>query len=237
MPIVLRKYNIAYFPVPKVACSSLKHLFFFLEHGRKFENSIDSAGKKHHIHNSVYPTLNTSEDDWSCAANMHRIVVVRDPIDRFISAYRNRVMFYKELSRTKIDKGKAQTLGAKADPDLNEFIDHLELYRTLSPVIKHHTDPQSYFVGHTLDYFNKVYRFEELETLASDLGEKIGQSVILPHEQKGLAEPPPSISAKRVGKILEFYSGDYALLKRLYFPEPATRKYTSSIKQIFRRFV
>jgi hypothetical protein len=237
MPIVLRKYNIAYFPVPKVACSSLKHLFFFLENGRNFENFTDEAGKKHHIHNAVYPTLSSSDDDWSCAANMHRIAVVRDPMDRFVSAYRNRVLFYKELSQTSIDAGKAQVLGLKPDPNLDEFIDRLELYRALSPVIKHHTDPQSYFVGHTLDYFNKVYRFEELDTLAADLTERIGQPVALPHEQKGIGGQLPSISAKRVAKMLEFYSGDYALLKRLYPLEPARRKYISGIKEFFRRFV
>jgi len=236
MPIVLRKYNVAYFPVPKVACTSIKHLFFFLEHGRNFENFIDSAGIKRHIHNSWHPTLSSSRDDWSCAANMHRIVIVRDPVDRFISAYRNRVLFHKELSETTVDIEKSQILGVRPDPDLNEFIDSLELYRALSPVIRHHTHPQTCFIGHTMDYFSKVYRFEELDRLASDLCERTGLPVVLPHKQKGIGGELPSISSKRIEKILEFYSGDYALLKGLYPPEPARHKYAIGIKEFFRSF-
>jgi Sulfotransferase family len=235
MPIILRRYNIAYFPVPKVACTSLKHLFFLLEHGRNFENYIDRTGIKHHIHNSVYPTLSTSEDDWSGAESMHRIVIVRDPVDRFVSAYSNRVLFYKELSENSLDSDQSQMLGVKPDPDLNEFIDHLEHYRALSTVIKHHTDPQTYFIGHTLDYFNKVYRFEELDSLASDLRERTGQPIVLPHKQKGIAGQLPSLSAKRIEKILEFYSGDYALLEGVYSLELARDKYVSEIKEFFRR--
>jgi hypothetical protein len=235
MPIILRKHKIAYFPAPKVACTSLKHLFFLLEHGRIFENYVDDAGIKRHIHNAAYPTLSTSEDDWSCAANMYRIVIVRDPVDRFISAYRNRVLFYKELSEASVDSNKCGMLGLKPDPTLDEFIDHLELYRTLATVIKHHTDPQTYFVGHTLDYFHKIYRFEELDTLAADLSHKTGQSVSLPHKQKGIAGQFPSISAKRIERILEFYSGDYALLKGTYSPELARDKYVSELREFFRR--
>ena len=183
--------------MPKVACTSLKHLFFLLEHGRTFENYVDHAGTKRHIHNAAYPTLSTSEDDWSCAADMHRIVIVRDPVERFVSAYRNRVLFYKELSDANVDSTKREMLGLKPDPTLDEFIDHLELYRTLSTVIKHHTDPQTYFVGHTLDYFHKFYRFEELDILAADLSAKTGQPLSLPHKQMGIAGQIPSISAKR----------------------------------------
>jgi hypothetical protein len=235
MPVILKQYSIAYFPIPKVACSSIKHLLFFLEHGRNFEKYVDSAGRKHNIHNTVYPTLNTGEDDWAGAAHMHRIAVVRDPVDRFVSAYRSRVVHFKELSEVSIDAGKAALLGLTPDPGLDQFIDNLELYRILSGSIKHHTDPQSFFLGHTLEYFDKVYKFEELHALESDLRERTGVPVVLPHMVKGPAGENPSISAKRVRKIIEFYSGDYALLKGLYSPEGDTNKYGNGIWERLRQ--
>lgn len=236
MPVILKKYRLAYFPVPKVACSSIKHLLYLLEHGRNFEKYIDSAGKKHNIHNTVYPTLNTSEDDWSCAENLYRIAVVRDPVDRFISAYHSRVVHFKELSEAKIDLGKAALLGVSPDPDLNDFIDNLELYRILSGSIKHHTDPQTFFLGHSLEYFDRVYRFEELQTLETDLRERTQLPLLLPHMLKTTATENPSISAKRIRRIVEFYSGDYALLKGLYSPEAATNKYVNGVKELLRWF-
>ena len=234
MPVILKQYSIAYFPVPKVACSSIKHLLFFLEHGRNFEKYIDSAGQKHNIHNSAYPTLNTWEDNWASAANMHRIAVVRDPLDRFVSAYHSRVVHFKELSATSIDSKKAALLGLTPDPGLDEFIDNLELYRIVSGSIKHHTDPQSSFLGHTLEYFDKVYKFEDLHALESDLRERTQQPLVLPHLVKGPAGENPSISAQRARKIIEFYSGDYALLRGLYSPEAATSKYVNGIGELLR---
>jgi hypothetical protein len=236
VPVILTKYRLAYFPVPKVACSSIKHLLYLLEHGKNFEKYIDGAGKKHNIHNAVYPSLNASEDDWSCADNLHRIAVVRDPVDRFLSAYHSRVAHFKELSDSKIDLGKAALLGVGPDPDLNHFIDGLELYRILSGSIKHHTDPQTSFLGHSLDYFDRVYKFEELDTLQADLRERTQQPVVLPHMLKTTATENPSISAKRIRKIVEFYSGDYALLKGLYSPATATNKYAGGVRELFRWF-
>jgi Sulfotransferase family len=239
MPVILKKYGIAYFPVPKVACSSVKHLLFFLEHGRHFEKYVDSEGRKHNIHNTVYPTLTLAEDDWACAAKLHRIAVIRDPMDRFVSAYRSRVAHFQELSETSIDLHKAAELGVTPDPELDQFIDNLELYRILSGSIKHHTDPQTFFLGHTLDYFDQVYKFEELKILESDLRARTQIAVELPHLVKGPGGEIPSIPAKRVRKIIEFYSGDYALLKGLYSPECVTKKYVtgmSGIKELLRQF-
>lgn len=239
MPVIVEKYGIAYFPVPKVACSSVKHLLFFLEHGRHFEKYVDSSGRKHNIHNTVYPTLNQSDDNWSAAAHMHRIAVVRDPMERFISAYRSRVVHFEELSQSCIDMRKAAELGITPDPELDEFVDNLDLYRVLSGSIKHHTDPQTSFLGHTLDYFNKVYKFEDLAVLESDLSARTQIPVVLSHMVKGPEGKMPSISAKRVRKIVEFYSGDYALLKGLYSPDSLSEKYVNRrnpIKELLRQF-
>lgn len=236
MPVILKKYGLAYFPVPKVACSSIKHLFYLLEHGRNFEKYVDSAGRKHNIHNTAYPTLNTSEDDWSGAANLYRIAVVRDPMDRFVSAYHSRVVHFKELSESAVDLGKVALLGLEPDPSLDEFIDNLDLYRVLSASIKHHTDPHTFFLGHNVEYFDRVYKFEELHTLEADLRERTQSPVALPHMLKTTAARKPAISAKRIEKIVEFYSGDYALLKGFYSPEPATSKYIDRISELFRWF-
>lgn len=236
MPVILKKYGIAYFPVPKVACSSIKHLFYFLEHGRNFEKFVDPSGRKQNIHNTVYPTLTTGEDNWTSVAKMHRIAVVRDPVDRFISAYRSRVVHFRELSETSIDIGKAASLGLRPDPSLDQFIDYLELYRILSGSIKHHTDPQSFFLGHTLEYFDKLYKFEELHALETDLRERTQQPVSLPHMVKGPEGENPFISGKRVRRIIEFYSGDYSLLKGFYYPGSVTSKTRSGIWERLRQF-
>ena len=56
-----------------------------------------------------------------------KICLIRDPIQRFISAYTNRVMHHKELS---IDKMKAHNLDPEmANPNFVKYVRKFKTYR------------------------------------------------------------------------------------------------------------
>lgn len=183
MPIVLKRYPVAYHPTPKVACTSIKLALYELEFGRPFQGSRGEDGALQHIHNSWEGTprfvpVSTPESYYNFA-------VVRDPVERFLSAFANRVIQYRELGEEKLCDLKGDLAGLKPNPSLSEFISEFDLYRSASAPIRHHTDPQNFFIGRTLSYYSRIFRFTELNQIGDALRDAVGAHITLPHEQRG----------------------------------------------------
>ena len=220
MAVELTQFNTVYFPVPKVACTSIKHLLYLIEHGEPFQETVVD-GKVQHIHATVYGTPSFFDVDHARYAGHFRFAVVRDPVARLLSAYTNRVVFYHELSERVIDADLAARLGVRPDPSIEEFIDGIDKYRFLSRSIWHHTEPQSVFLGPDLGYFDKVYRLSELSQMMEELCRRTGMALELPHEQSGGPKlDAASLAPRSLRRAVEYCSGDYALL-RGYYDVPA----------------
>ena len=103
-------------PAPKVACTSIKRMFYRIENEREFisgyRNSISF-----NIHD-YYPTPPFGKVPHSKIRDHFRICVVRDPIRRFLSGYSNRVVFHREL-RKELLSYEAMTAGAAPNPTLD----------------------------------------------------------------------------------------------------------------------
>ncbi len=224
MVIAISEHRIAYFPAPKNACTSLKLLFYELRNGKPFDPEQEQGGADH-IHD-IYGTPKFQSVDRATLADSRRIIVIRDPVERFLSSYANRVIFYEELSEEKINLELAYKLGLRLDPPLDLFIDRLDEYRLASPSVRHHTEPQSYFYGHDLSYFTHVYRIRDLRLLARDLGEMLGREITIPYEQSGGPKIPlGALSEKHLKRVIELFSGDYALLRPYFSPEAVLLKW------------
>ncbi|RGP35157.1 sulfotransferase family 2 domain-containing protein [Pseudotabrizicola alkalilacus] len=181
MPYILE--NVAYLPVPKNACTSIKQMFYESEHRVKFSPYKGDNGKTVFIHN-LHPTVLFNEIDKSSIRELHRIAVVRDPIKRVLSAYSNRVVHHRELSVDKQGKRLAK-YDLIPDPDLSTFIDRLDDYCSAVPSINHHTRAQVDFLGSDPAYLSRVYRFSELDILAADVSQIAGKRLTLPWLQRG----------------------------------------------------
>ena len=216
MAFVVEKYQLAYFPVPKIACTSLKQMFYLLQNGSDFEPRSAMHGNLRNIHVGPFRTRSFYDKDGVDLSQAFRIAVVRDPLDRLYSAYANRVITHKELSEQALAKTKASAIGLRPDPDFMSFVNDLDGYRLVSPSIRHHTDPMTYFLGPSCDYYHKVYRINQLDQLVADVRQQTGVMCALPHEQrapKGVSRP--DLSSAAFDRLREFYSGDYALLEQL----------------------
>ncbi|MBL3554151.1 sulfotransferase family 2 domain-containing protein [Rhodovulum sulfidophilum] len=217
MAVVLEGHNIVYFPVPKTACTSIKLLLFELNNGKKFE-MYEEDGNVMHIHNAVYGTPSFLEVDRNPYADMIRIAVIRDPVSRMLSAFSNRVAFHRELSEDRIDTDLAERLGVHPDPSPDHFFNNIEKFRILSDSIRHHTDPVSSFLGPDLAYYHRVFRIERLDELTTFLGEKVGREIQLGREQVGGEKTSfEQLGARAQKNLLQYCSGDYALMRGFYF--------------------
>ena len=201
--------NVGYIPVPKVACTSVKTALFLYENNRKHDSKIDPGANVHQYYRGRYQDISDCE---------FRFIIVRDPIKRFLSAYNNRVAYWKDLSYVKI-RGWQPELAEELDvfdPNIATFIDDFSNYYKVN-AIKHHTEPILNILTEELQYFTNVYKIEEINILERDLEKYLGRKITLPWLQtEGANITLEDLSRKQINFLADFYSKDYQLLKDFY---------------------
>lgn len=211
---VMPRVKLAYFPVPKIACTSIKEFLFEIGYGHPFEPTERADGTTLYIHGFIR-TDAFDFLDLSRFEGFRRIAVVRDPIARLLSAYGNRVMHHGELSKDAAGPALAER-GLPADPDLATFVDNLDSYRAAAPSIHHHTEPMITYLGTNPSYFTRVYRFAELGTLAKDIRTLTGVTAQMPRRQTGGPKFTASdLTSAQIERLRAFYGADYTFLERL----------------------
>jgi hypothetical protein len=201
MAVHLWSRKISYFPVPKVACSSLKFFFFEVENGFPFRQFMVN-GDLFHIHHTYPSGWGTREPFWTTdlarIADHRRFCVARDPIERLVSAYADRVLVHRDIDPA---------------PRLGEFIDRLEEHQEKSPAIHHHTRPMTDFIGPSPNYYERVFDIRETEALAGLVRKATGSRALLGRHN---AETPrldvSQIDKMRRRRLETYYLSDYAFL-------------------------
>lgn len=208
MSVILDKYQLFYASVPKVACTSIKNMFFEVENGRRFE-PFTINGRHKHIHNIGYRSfLRDAYPEWRIT-DFHRVTLVRDPVKRFLSAYSNRVLHHRELSMDKAGK-KLKELNLEPNPDLDLFVEKHGQYLEAHPSMLHHTRPMTDFLGNNAGYFSKIYPLEDIGQFGREISERVGMDVQIGREQTGGKKFKPSdLTEAQTDKIKAYYKDDY----------------------------
>ena len=217
MSAVLAKHNIAYISAPKCACTSIKELIFCLENNCKFNKVRDHKGalcliineKKHYIHD-FYPTISFAKQEQTRLQRLHCFCIVRDPIDRIISCYNNRVLRYKVLTQDALSEADIR---APANPDPNQFIKNLDQYKKISD-IKHHTLPLIHFLGSESNFYDEIFNLNSLNKAEKTLKRHFGkQNANLLHLQRTNRDIQNSLKntleKETIKNIEEIYEQDY----------------------------
>ena len=199
--------KISYISVPKVACTSIKSYFFEYENGFPFK-TLRINDKQWGVHNA-YAGVTFEGLPHKRIADHRYFTLVREPIARFLSCYSNRVDHHKELSE-KFIKPRFTKTGLKADPNIHEFIERLEDYRTTSRPVAWHSRPLTGSLGTDVKRFERIYKFEELHEFINDMNKMLGHNGSLPHLQSGGKKVDRSVlSASEIQKIEEHFASDY----------------------------
>jgi len=208
--IVLADKNLGYKDIPKTACTSIKLALYQLVSNKKYN---DDENEGLHIHQYMQKKVNSLND---C---QFRFIVIRDPIKRFLSAYSNRVIHHKELSREYVQQEVPNLINEIPcfDPSLDEFIKHFSKYCKV-PSIQHHFRPVSQFINyHSLNYFTHVYPIEKLGEFEEKLSEIYSSDVKFPRGQTGGPKIKTSeLTSSQLEIIREIYFDDYVLLRNYY---------------------
>jgi hypothetical protein len=206
LPYILPENRLAVFFSPKAAGTSIRAFLFEVENGfslrpYRFEGKdvdLNTLANRLVVNNRFRLV------DHKAIAEFDRIALVRDPIRRVLSAFSNRVLFYRELSQEAAGQ-ELEIAGLAPDPDIDVFMANIEAYRTCSKSIARHFAHQDSFLGRSKDYFTRIFQVEDLGRFESYINERFGTKATLPRLQDGGPKLDfRSLSAETRRRIIEF---------------------------------
>ena len=212
MTVFLWDHKLTYVSVPKVACTSLKHMFFEVENKRPFK-AFTTNGKFHHIHH-FYKGYAFSDLPQDRIADHIKLTVVRDPVRRLLSCYANRVVYHQELSLQKAGPALLQA-GLQPDPDLSLFLERLDDYCAAVGTINHHARPMVQILGRDPAFFDEIFAIERLSDFTHMVGQIVGRDLTAPHMQTGGPKiGPDALTPAQEAAIRRRYGEDYDIWGR-----------------------
>lgn len=221
--IYLKEKKLAYVPVPKNACTTLKTFLYKFQNKRDFQD-FQAGHKKFYIHD-VYFTWEYKywkfNDPFSEINNSDVFIfaIVRDPLSRFISSYKNRVLFHNDIGFDIVACKKCVTAGLPEKPDVNTYVQNLSFYQKVCPQILHHTLPQVHFLGPDPNFYSKIYPIKKVDSeLWDDLSKIVGEAIYAPQKrlQTGGSEMViDPLTSENLAKIKDLYAADYDFLDEI----------------------
>lgn len=204
MTVHIQRANLTYFSLPKAAYASLKHYFHEVRTGKPWVQPRPGRFIHH-----AYPTHLLPEVPLYHIRAKHRLMVVRDPLRRLVSAYRNRVWAHKELSED-VAGPTRRAAGLDPNPWLGKFIDQMDEYQRVSPSILHHTRPMVDFVGGDVSGFSIVCDIKDAQRIADFTNNLMGTEVALGrHQTEGGKQTIADLTQAQREKLLDYYREDY----------------------------
>lgn len=211
--IYLETVGIAYAAVPKAACTSVKLILSQLDP----EFVAPTNPQRLRLHKR-YRTSRFRLSRWQPYEDAFRFTMIRDPLRRLLAVYTNRVLQAQDLKSSPNLKHGRVDLPMAPDPDY--FFQNLQPYMRAVSSIKHHALPTALFTGRDLGFFDRVYKTDEMEILASDLSRCTGVAVEASHTNaSGVRLDLDDLQPDTRFAIAQFLEEDYAFLNR-YFENP-----------------
>ena len=219
----LKELGLAYLPIPKCASTTLKYIFYSLKFHQGYSESIEQ------IHKFWYPDTDVLEN-LQDLDNYFKFTVIRDPIKRLLSCYKNRVLHHKSLWLKSV-RGKLENAGLKPEPDINYFIENLENYFQISDAIIHHASPQKEHLGQDLSIYDLICPIENLNNLRQIISQKAKLEIAFPQLQtEGPQITLQDLTEKSLKKLIKFYAVDYQLLQDFYTVDAIWQEYKEGIR-------
>ena len=200
---ISHKHKVLFMPIPKSGCTTTKRLLWYMDSGFIPKGDIHNAHVTKEFNNLSVLINNAELDDY------YKFCVVRDPVNRLISAYNHRVLVLGEIKNSqKVNN----TTGLPNEPTFKQFVRRLGEYKKKVPVINHHVLPMHEFIGEDPNFYYKIYKLSNINSeLIPLLEKKCGHDLKLdmtinksPHVVKR-----EDLSKELIDKIKTIYQKDY----------------------------
>lgn len=182
MPYIMPAQRMAFFFSPKSGGTSLRAFLFHAENGFPFRDytvqgmRVDANGL---AENSRF-----SRVDHDSLQGYRRFALVRDPVRRFLSAYSNRVLHYRELSIEAAGRDLLRE-GLPPDPDLGTFVDNYVAYLRCSKSVARHFLKQQKFIGTDPAHYERIFRLERVQEMIDFVNTTCNATARMPQLQTG----------------------------------------------------
>lgn len=194
--------QIAYFHAPKNGSRTMlgylaltREANLFEEHPEYFHPTDDEVysplrervqrSNKHHYNPNEVPIVD----------NPIRLVIKRDPVKRFVSGYRNRVLHHKRT---------------KTQPSFDKFVEDFDYYYNSEPDIQTHFRPQVYFFGLSKENYTHVFDTSEMSLVKELFEDTYSRSFPNLRLQQGGNHVSINVSTEQEKKIRRLYEQDYS---------------------------
>lgn len=204
---ISHQHKLLFMPLPKSGCTTVKRLLWYMDSGFQVDLESDiHVAYRTEEYNKVRRFLSNET-----LTNYYTFCIVRDPVDRLISAYNHRVLELGEIRNSEKVKNNDCL---PTDPNFFQFVNNLEDYKTTIPVIKHHVLPMCKILGGDPTFYDRIYKLTEINTdLIPFLESKCGHNLAIdmsvnksPHVVKR-----KNLSHNLIEKIKTIYKKDYDL--------------------------
>lgn len=170
----------------------IKNPMFFKESNRKEYGNIRAYMVKHPL----------SKPSWSDVRNVPNIdakikfCIVRDPVDRFVSGFVNRILFHNRLDNNEIIS-------------ITEFIERFQEITKSNASINEHFKPQCHFYGINPDIFTHIFSINEMDKVKALIENETGLSFPMFKLQQNGGIEKPSLTEEQKEWIRNKYQRDY----------------------------
>ena len=232
MPVVCEKSKTVYFPIPKVACTSLKIFFWQVNNGRPLPIKPGLLNALRHRLGWRVPKIQVQALDGyrtedfdpgiTVAEGFETVVLVRDPVRRFKSAWSNKVN--QAIFRQHGELATIRDAGLPLDPTFGEFLENFSAYARVSRPVRRHTSNMVRYLGDDIRRFDRVFKLEDMPRFEQYLSDRLGHSVRIPRENRSSATSRDAALSDHHREILAALTADdYRLLEGYYqFAEAIT---------------
>jgi len=203
-PIFTNKKNgkrLVYYSCPKNANTSAK--LFFAKHlgiENKFRFTEDDIPrylhKKSMLEENKINLINfiPNYQKFQKINAEEKCCIIRDPIKRFISAYKNRILFHR-------------------DQDFYNHSVDMVIEKLENKMFENkHFLPQKYFLGKNLEYFTIKANIENIQTFVDDVNNFFGKKEFFPKIQISKSNIKLELTVPQVKKIKKIYMDDFELI-------------------------
>tara|TARA_B100000700_G_scaffold215822_1_gene237233 strand:+ start:127 stop:768 length:642 start_codon:yes stop_codon:yes gene_type:complete len=199
------KKRLVFYPVPKNANTSTK-LFFAKHLGIDKDYVFLSDDKpEYQFRDNMYEILKDKKNllnffplkqKFSTVDAEEKCCIIRDPIKRFLSAYKNRILYHQDLEFK--------------NHSIDMIIEKLES----SNFENQHFLPQNYFLGNDLNYFTILGDTNNMKNFVNGVNNFFEKNVEFPQLQTGGNKEVVNLSNLQITKIKQIYKDDYLLLDK-----------------------
>ncbi|TDM06394.1 MAG: hypothetical protein C4K60_17700 [Ideonella sp. MAG2] len=174
--VIIPALSLGYQGVPKVGTTSMYSWLY--EHLLQVNGTlVDEVDLKSPNHKRLLFTAgkagnvlvpNTAEAVHPYASAF-KFAFTRDPVKRFVSMYRNRVVHHRELGSRTSAAARMRQHGLAVDPSIDLLVERWEDYRSCSVSIAHHARTQLDFLGPDLSVYDRLIDLSGMATVLEEV--------------------------------------------------------------------